>query len=154
MNFNGMSDKKSVVILMADDNEDDFLLTQRAFDKNKVLNPLLWVKDGQELLDYLHRKGIYNNDQDYPMPGIILLDLNMPNVDGRAALAVIKEDPVLKKIATIIMTTSSLDEDIVSTYNLGVNSYIRKPVDVTMFVEMIGKFKSYWLELVELPKAD
>ena len=143
---------KSIVILMAEDNEDDFILTKRAFEKNKILNPLICVKDGQELLDYLQRKGSYTDENKYPTPGLILLDLNMPRMDGRVALNLIKKDEKLRKIPIIVMTTSNSEEDIVRSYDLGVNSYIRKPIEVKDFVTMIGKFKSYWLDIVEVPK--
>ncbi len=144
--------QRSVAIVIAEDNEDDYLLTKLAFEENKILNPLYWVKDGQELLDYLQRKGEYNDDIKYPFPQLILLDLNMPRMNGKTALGLIKADPVLKRIPVIVLTTSAADEDILQSYDLGVSSYIRKPAENSDFVEMIRQFKTYWLDLVELPR--
>src|ERR1700709_2088762 len=119
---------KSIVILMADDDADDRLLTREAFEKNHLANDLRVVGDGVELLDYLKRRGKYADPDSSPRPGLILLDLNMPRKDGREALKEIKEDPRLKNIPIVVLTTSGEEEDILKTYDLGANSFIRKPV--------------------------
>ena len=152
--FFTQQNRSSIVILMADDNEDDFLLTKRAFQKNKIINPLFHVKDGRELLDYLERRGPYSDVKSYPTPGLVLLDLNMPGMDGRTALNYIKESESLRIMPIVVMTTSALEEDIARSYDLGVSSYIRKPVEVADFIAMIGKWKDYWLDVVELPKLE
>jgi CheY-like chemotaxis protein len=110
-----------------------------------------WVKDGEELMDYLHRRGNFADPERSPFPGIILLDLNMPRKDGREALKEIKTDPALRKIPIIILTTSKAEEDILRSYDLGVNSFIRKPVQFEDFVEMVKILGRYWFEIVELP---
>ena len=146
-----MIDKSPVTILMADDDPDDRLLTEEAFAESRLANDLHFVKDGQELLDYLHHRGIYTDPKDFPTPGIILLDLNMPKKDGRQALAEIKGDPKLRHIPVVIMTTSKIDEDVLESYDLGANSYITKPVTFEGLVEIIKALGKYWFEIVELP---
>jgi len=146
--------KNNITILMADDDADDRLLTQDAFKENRLGNELRFVEDGEELLDYLYRRGKYVDPESSPRPGIILLDLNMPRLDGREALKEIKADPDLHSIPIIILTTSSAEEDIARTYDLGVNSFITKPVTFEGLVEVIKKTGWYWLEIVELPKQE
>ena len=144
--------KNNIMILMADDDADDRLLAQDAFEENRLGNELRFVEDGEELLDYLYRRGKYVDPESSPRPGIILLDLNMPRLDGREALKEIKADPDLHSIPIIVLTTSSAEEDIARTYDLGVNSFITKPVTFEGLVEVIKKTGWYWLEIVELPK--
>jgi CheY-like chemotaxis protein len=143
--------KEPVTILMADDDDDDFMLTQKALKASKLLNKLVRVNDGEELLDYLFQRGDYEG-QDIEMPGIILLDLNMPRKDGREALKEIKEDPVLRNIPVVVFTTSKAEEDIYKTYQLGVNSFITKPVTFNNLLEVMTSLGRYWFEIVELPK--
>lgn len=143
--------KKSISILMADDDEDDRLLTQDAFKEYRVCNDLRFVENGEELMDYLHRKGKFSDPKTSPRPGLILLDLNMPRKDGREALAEIKSDPNLRSIPIVVLTTSKAEEDIVSTYELGVNSFITKPVTFEGLVEVVKTLGKYWIEIVELP---
>ena len=145
-----MPSKRPVTILMADDDPDDRKLTQDAFDEAKLSNQLLFVEDGVELLDYLHRRGKFSDPASSPRPGIILLDLNMPRKDGREALKELKADPRFKTIRVIIMTTSKAEEDIVRSYNLSAASYITKPVTFDALVEVIRTLGKYWLEIVEL----
>src|SRR5262249_28014308 len=114
-------------------------------------NDLRSVEDGEELMDYLHRRGKYSNPKDSPRPGLILLDLNMPRKDGREALREIKNDPKLRDIPVVVLTTSKAEEDVVRTYSLGVNSYIAKPVKFTALVEIMKTMTKYWFEIVELP---
>lgn len=142
---------KSIVILIAEDSEDDYLLAKKAFKESLVINTLYRVTDGEELMDYLLRRGKYRNPEDAPRPGIILLDLNMPKKDGREALIEIKQHPDLRKIPVVILTVSKAEEDIILSYDKGANSFIRKPVTFDQFVDAIKAFKKYWLEIVELP---
>lgn len=144
--------KTSVVILLAEDDDDDYVLTKDAFAEARMLNKMLRVKDGEELLDYLYHRGTYGDPETSPRPSIILLDLNMPRKDGREALTEIKADPDLRNIPVIILTVSKLEEDIIRTYDLGASSFIRKPVRFNDFVEVLKIFERYWFEVVELPK--
>jgi len=143
--------RKPIDILLAEDDEDDYLLISEALKESRLANKMHWVKDGEELMDYLHRRGNFADPERSPFPGIILLDLNMPRKDGREALKEIKTDPALRKIPIIIMTTSKAEEDILRSYDLGVNSFIRKPVQFEDFVEMVKVLGRYWFEIVELP---
>ncbi len=142
---------KTVTILIADDDEEDRILTEEALIGGHLANDLRFVNDGQELLDYLRSEGEYANGKTAPRPGIILLDLNMPKVDGREALAVLKADPDLKEIPVVVLTTSRAEEDVRQTYELGGNSFITKPVTFAGLVEALRAFSRYWFELVELP---
>ena len=142
-----------ITILMADDDSDDRLMAQEAFAENKLANDLRFVEDGEELMDYLYRKGKYN-EGNAPLPGLILLDLNMPRKDGRAALKEIKENPKLKRIPVVVLTTSKSEEDILKSYDLGVSSFISKPVTFENLVETIKTITSYWFGIVVLPKED
>lgn len=142
---------KPIVILMADDDDDDYLLTKKALAESRLLNDLVRVKDGEELMDYLHRRGDYA-DSEAPRPGVILLDLNMPRKDGREALREIKSDDTLRNIPVVVFTTSKAEEDIYKTYQLGVNSFITKPVTFDNLTEVMRTLGNYWFEIVELPK--
>ena len=142
---------KVITILLADDDPDDRQLTRDAFAENRLANVLNTVDDGEELLEYLQRRGRYADKRDEPLPGLILLDLNMPRKDGREALKEIKADPTLRRIPIVVLTTSKAEEDILRTYDLGVNSYITKPVTFKSLVELIKLLGRYWFEVVELP---
>ena len=146
-----MTNPDCITILMADDDPDDRLLVQDAFDEIRLANPLAFVEDGIELLDYLHQRGNYAHLAGTPLPGLILLDLNMPKKDGRETLREIKQDPALRTIPIVVLTTSSAEEDILRTYDLGSNSFIVKPVTFDKLVEIIRKVTQYWLEIVRLP---
>lgn len=143
--------KKPLVILMADDDADDRLLAQEAMHESRVLNELRFAEDGVQLLSYLRGEGDFGDRSLYPMPGLILLDLNMPKMDGREALAEIKADSSLKRIPVVILTTSKADEDMVKGYDLGAASYITKPVTFDALVELMRTLGKYWVEFVELP---
>lgn len=143
--------KKPLVILMAEDDKDDRLLAQEALLESRVLNELHFVEDGVQLLNYLHGEGSYADRTYYPMPGLILLDLNMPKMDGREALAKIKADKTLRRIPVVILTTSKAEEDMVKGYDLGAASYITKPVTFDALVELMRALGRYWVEFVELP---
>jgi CheY-like chemotaxis protein len=140
-----------ITILMADDDPDDREMTREAFEESRLANDLRFVEDGEELLDYLQRRGKYADPASSPRPGLILLDLNMPRMDGREALARIKADPSLKRIRVVVMTTSKAEEDIVRSYDLSAASYISKPVKFERLVEVVKAIGQYWLEIVELP---
>lgn len=149
-----MSGRIPITILMADDDPDDRLLARDAFAESKLSNTLTFVEDGVELLDYLRRRGRYADPALSPKPGVILLDLNMPRMDGREALAEIKGDEDLRHLPVIIMTTSDVDKDILQSYNLGANSYITKPVTFEGLVEVVRNFDSYWFQIVALPPEE
>ena len=147
-----MSDvRRSVVILIADDDADDRMLTKEALEENRLVNQIRFVVDGEDLMDYLNCLGKYSETGSAPRPGLILLDLNMPKMDGREALAEIKADPELRQIPIIVLTTSKADEDIFRTYDLGVNSFITKPVSFAALAEVMKTLTKYWFEIVELP---
>jgi CheY-like chemotaxis protein len=140
-----------ITILMAEDDPDDRMLTQEAWEENRLANCLHFVEDGEQLIDYLHRRGSYADLSNEPLPGLILLDLNMPKKDGREALKDIKADPKLRRIPVVILTTSKAEEDILRTYNFGANSFITKPVTFEGLVEVVRTLAQYWFEIVELP---
>lgn len=142
---------KSVTILMADDDPDDRLLTEDALKEARLANEIRFVENGEELLQYLRHQGKFADKTLHPRPGIILLDLNMPKMDGREALQLIKSDPDLRRIPVIIMTTSKADQDILKSYDLGANSYVTKPVTFDELVEVVRGFGKYWFEIVALP---
>jgi two-component system, response regulator len=142
-----------ITILLADDDPEDRMLMREALQENRCANPLESVVDGEELMDYLHRRGKFAMLAGKPLPGLILLDLNMPRKDGREALKEIKGDPVLRRIPVIVLTTSKAEEDIYRTYDLGVNSFITKPVSFEGLVEVMKALSAYWIEFVELPQA-
>lgn len=140
-------------ILMADDDPDDRLLVADAFLEIRLENPLDFVADGIELLDYLHRRGNYLHLAQTPLPGLILLDLNMPRKGGREVLQEIKQDAQLRKIPIVILTTSGAEEDLVASYQLGANSFIVKPVTFDKLVQTLRIVTDYWLNSVTLPSA-
>lgn len=145
--------EEMVQILMADDDPDDRLLAERALHEYRLKNGIRFVEDGEELMDYLYHRGKYAAPGSSPVPGLILLDLNMPRKDGREALAEIKRDPVLHRIPVVILTTSKAEEDIVRAYDLGVNSYITKPVSFQGLAEVMKTLSIYWFEIVKLPNG-
>ncbi|WP_299664132.1 response regulator [uncultured Psychromonas sp.] len=145
---------KAITILIADDDEDDRLLAQDALTESRVLNKLHCVEDGVELLEYLNREGQYQDKCNSPRPDLILLDLNMPRKDGREALKEIKENPNLKGIPVVILTTSKQEEDKIKGYNLGAASYITKPVNFEGLVELMKVLGKYWIEFVEFPVSN
>ncbi len=144
--------KIPITILICDDDEDDRMLTQQALADAHVTNSVRFVEDGEQLLDYLYQRGEFGGETGKaPRPGIILLDLNMPKMGGREALKVIKGDKTLHDIPIVVLSTSRLDEDIIRSYQLGVNSFITKPVTFSGLVEAMNVLGRYWLEIVELP---
>lgn len=144
--------KTPIAIVMADDDAEDRAFAQEALAEARLANALHFVEDGQQLMDYLERRGAYSDPQASPRPGLILLDLNMPRKDGREALKEIKEHPELRAIPVVVLTTSKAEEDIVRSYQLGVNSYIQKPVTFEGLVKVMRALGKYWFEIVELPQ--
>lgn len=142
---------KPMQILMADDDEDDRQAVAKAWKTARAANPIDFVNDGEQLMDYLHRRGEFSGLATSTRPGLILLDLNMPKKDGREALKEIKADPELRQIPIIVLTTSKAEEDVYRTYDLGANSFITKPVTFTALVELVQVIGKYWIEIVELP---
>ena len=143
-----------ITILMAEDDAEDRMLVKDAWEESRLANPLRFVKDGEELMDYLHHEGEFSDPADSPRPGLILLDLNMPRKDGREALEEIKNDPKLRRIPIIVLTSSKAEEDIVRSYELGVCSYITKPVTFDKLVEVTKTLGKYWFEIVEIPSTE
>jgi CheY-like chemotaxis protein len=139
-----------MTLLCAEDDADYRLLTARALKAGRVTNDVRFVEDGEELMDYLHRRGKYAEPGTAPTPGLILLDLNLPRKDGREALEEIKRHPELRRIPVVILTTSNAEEDVMKTYSLGASSYIRKPVNMTSLVDIMSTLGHYWFEIVEL----
>jgi CheY-like chemotaxis protein len=139
---------KPIEIFLVEDNPGDVRLTQEAFNEGKVRNNLSVVEDGMEAMAFLHREGKYAGA---PRPDLILLDLNLPRKDGRLVLADIKEDPKLRNIPVVILTTSKAEEDIIRTYNLHANCFITKPVDLEQFIRVVRCIEDFWLTIVKLP---
>ena len=144
---------ESQTILMVEDSDDDCFATMRAFKKTNLANPVQRCTNGDQALDYLFQRGEYSVPGNAPMPSIILLDLNLPGIDGREELRVIKEDPILKKIPAIVLTTSNAEQDIERCYAAGANSYVQKPVDLVGFVQAIARLSDFWLNVSVLPKS-
>lgn len=142
---------ETIDILLVEDNPGDVRLTREALKDAKVLNEVYVTQDGVAAMQFLHKQGAFSNA---PMPDLILLDLNLPKKDGREVLAEIKQDPKLKHIPVVILTTSKADEDIVRTYNLHANAYITKPVDLNRFIEIIHTLEEFWFSIVKLPPKE
>jgi CheY-like chemotaxis protein len=140
-------------ILLVEDSPEDFETTERAFRRSGLKNPIYRCADGEEALDFLYRRGRYSDPDQAPRPGVILLDLNLPGTDGREVLSEIKNDPNLKQIPVIVLTTSKDERDIEVCYRCGANSYIQKPVDLDGFMQAIERLNDYWFEVVILPKV-
>jgi CheY-like chemotaxis protein len=147
-----MPHRKLVTILMADDDMDDREFARTAMQESRLMNELRFVEDGEELLDYLYRRGAYSDPKSSPRPGLILLDLNMPRKDGREALREIKSDPALRQIPVVVLTTSKAEEDILRSYDLGANCFISKPVTFDGLVEVVKVLDKHWFQIVELPR--
>jgi len=143
----------SQLILIVEDNDDDYIATMRAFKKANLVNPVYRCTNGDQALDYLFRRGEFSALGKAPRPNIILLDLNLPGTDGRSVLDSIKSAPDLQKIPVVVLTTSHSEQDIEQCYTAGANSYVQKPVDFEGFVKAIGQLSEYWLEVAILPKS-
>ena len=141
-----------MTILLADDDPDDCLLVRDALVAGGVVGSLHTVGDGEELMNYLHRRGTFSAEGAAPRPGLILLDLSMPKKDGLRAIAEIKADPALRQIPIVVMTTSNQDEDVGRSYDLGASSFVTKPVTFEALVGVMKTIGQYWFEVVELPE--
>jgi CheY-like chemotaxis protein len=149
------AERNSITILLADDDEDDRLLTADALKRSRLINDIRFVVDGEDLMHYLRGDGAYApGGISAPRPGLVLLDLNMPKKDGREALAEIKADASLRRIPVVVLTTSNDEADVLRTYDLGVNSFITKPVTFAGLVEVMRSWTQYWFEIVELPNGE
>jgi chemotaxis family two-component system response regulator Rcp1 len=135
-------------ILIVEDNEGDVHLTREALRKAKVQNRVHVASDGVEAMEFLRRQGPHANA---PRPDLILLDLNLPNMDGREVLDELKRDEALKTIPVVVVTSSAAEQDIVRTYSLSANCYVTKPVDLNQFLHVIGSVSDFWLQIVKLP---
>jgi CheY-like chemotaxis protein len=144
---------RPLTILLADDDEEDRELARDALQDSRLANEMKFVCDGQDLLDYLRHEGRWASE-DSPRPGIILLDLNMPKKDGREALQEIKADESLRRIPVVVLTTSKDEADVLATYDLGVSSFITKPVTFGGLVDVMKTWTRYWFEIVELPNGE
>jgi two-component system, chemotaxis family, response regulator Rcp1 len=142
------SDARPVEILLVEDSPSDAALTREALEKGKIANNLNCVDDGVEALEYLYRKGKFANAK---RPDLIMLDLNMPRKDGKEVLKEIKNDPSLKTIPVIVLTTSNAEQDILQSYQLSANCYITKPVDFKSFIDVVKSIEQFWLSVVRLP---
>jgi len=148
-NYRSSEASRPIDILLVDDDDADVLLTQKALERGRVFNSVSVVSDGVEALSFLRREGDY---RDVPRPDLILLDLNMPRKDGRETLAEIKADPSLRSIPVVVLTTSDLNRDIATSYDLQASSYVTKPVDFEQFLSVVQKIKDFWLCVVCYPE--
>jgi CheY-like chemotaxis protein len=148
-----LKNRRSITILIADDDPEDRMLAEDALKESRLVNDIRFVEDGEELLEYLQHRGKYTEPDSSPRPGMILLDLNMPRMDGREALKIIKTDPELRRIPVVVLTTSQAEQDIYRSYDLGVNSFIIKPVTFESLVNIMRVLEAYWFEIVEIPTS-
>lgn len=139
------------VILIADDDEDDFIMSRDALKRNKIRNEVYWVKNGIELLEYLRHQGEYSDSAASPRPQLVLLDINMPKMNGLEALKEIRQDPDLRHIPVVALTTSKSEEDVIRSYDLGVNSFVTKPVEFDGLVNVMHGLQDYWFQIVRIP---
>ena len=146
-----MSSDQRIRILLAEDDPDDRLLTRRALQKSRIANTIATVEDGEELMEYLRHEGEYSDSEEAPRPGLILLDLNMPRMDGREALKKIKSDPDLRRIPVIVLTTSEAEQDVWESYDLGAGAFVTKPVTFDGLADAIQALGDFWFEIVKLP---
>ena len=137
-----------IEVLLVEDDPGDVLMTREAFEANKVANLLCVVNDGEAALDFLHKRGEF---ADVSTPDLVLLDLNLPRVDGRQVLAEVKADPVLRQIPIVVLTTSEAEEDVFRSYDLHANAYVTKPVDFERFIEVVRKIDEFFVSVVRLP---
>ena len=141
------------IILLVEDNADDYEAAIRSFKTAHLDNPVQWCRTGRDALDYLRHEGPYALAAHNATPALILLDLNMPGIDGRKVLEIVRRDPLLRKIPVIILTTSGDNRDVTHSYELGASTYIQKPVDFDGLVRAVGRIKDYWFGVALLPRA-
>jgi CheY-like chemotaxis protein len=144
------AESRPIRLLMAEDDREDQMFVRKAFERSHLVNVLDIVEDGEQLLDFLRRRGRYEGAR---RPDLLLLDLNMPKKDGREALQEMKADPELRRIPVVVMTSSAAEEDVIRSYDLGISSYIQKPVTFRKLVEVIEVLGKYWFEIVTLPAS-
>jgi len=145
-----MSDSNKVILLV-EDNQDDSMLTLRAFKRSHVMNPIIVARDGIEALDFLFARGAYADRATEPLPAMVILDLKLPKLDGLGVLKAIREDQRTQLLPVVILTSSKQEQDLISGYTLGANSYVRKPVDFTEFLEAVKVLGIYWLMMNQSP---
>lgn len=143
-----------IEIVVAEDDEDDRYFIQKAFQEARLVNKICFVENGEDLMDMLHRRGEFEKFNGHDLPKLILLDLNMPKKDGREALKEIKSDDKLKNIPVLVFTTSKEERDILSTYDLGANAFISKPVKFEEFIHVLQALGNFWFKVVTLPKTN
>ena len=143
--------KKPAVILLAEDDPADQELTRRALEQGRIDNDLYIVSDGEQALDYLYRRNAFSDPKKAPLPDLLLLDLNMPRINGKQVLEQLHSDPAFMFLRIIVLTTSNQEKDIIESYGLGVSSYITKPVDPDQFFKAVTTLKEYWFQIVKLP---
>jgi CheY-like chemotaxis protein len=139
---------KPIVVLLVEDDPGDELMTREAFEENKVRNELHVARDGEDALDFVYRR---NQHSEAPRPDLILLDLNLPKFDGREVLAQIKQDPELRSIPVVVLTTSQAEEDVLRSYRLHANAYVNKPVDFNRFIDVVRQIDNFFVSVVKLP---
>jgi len=143
----------AVPVLLVEDDPDDVQIAKRAFEKGNIANPLFVVRDGEEAMEFLQHTGRYADAAQAPRPGVILLDLNLPRLDGREVLGLIKKDPNLLRIPVVVLTTSADEADVLECYEGGANTYITKPVEFGKFLEAVITIGEYWLRIAVIPGA-
>lgn len=143
-----MSDAKPVEVLLVEDDPGDVLMTREAFEENKVANHLTVVSDGASAMEYLRKEGEH---ADAPTPDLVLLDLNLPRMDGREVLAAMKSDEELRRIPVVVLTTSEAEEDVLRSYSLHANAYVTKPVDFERFIDVVRQIDDFFVSVVRLP---
>jgi CheY-like chemotaxis protein len=143
------TDTRPIDVLLVEDDPGDVLMTREAFEDNKVANNLYVVSDGVMAMEFLRRQGQY---ADAPIPDLVLLDLNLPRMDGREVLAALKEDPELRRIPVVVLTTSEAEEDVLRSYSLHANAYVTKPVDFARFIEVVRQIDEFFVTVVKLPR--
>jgi CheY-like chemotaxis protein len=146
--MNNYQNFRAIEILLVEDSPSDANLTIREFSKAKIANNLHWVEDGETAMNYLRQQGEF---ADAPRPDLILLDLNLPGMDGREVLEEVKSDTDLKRIPVVILTTSNDEQDVLRSYNLNANCYVTKPIDIEQFINVVQLIKEFWLAAVLLP---
>ena len=143
-------EEKPVEVLLAEDNPGDVMLTKKALEQGKLANNLHVATDGVEALQFLRQEGEYSDE---PRPDLVLLDLNMPRKDGQDVLKELKDDPDLRRIPVVVLTSSESEEDIAKSYELNANAYLTKPVDFDGFIEIVNRMENFWFKVVKLPES-
>jgi two-component system response regulator len=142
------------VILLVEDNPSDRDLTMRSLEKARISNKVIWAEDGQEALDYLYARGIYSGRDIHDLPTVVLLDINLPRLNGLEVLQQIRSHEITRLLPVVMLTTSEQEQHVIDSYHLGANSFIRKPVDFQQFAEAIKNWGIYWLLLNEIPAGN